>query len=234
MVLPPSPGYYHTISIKRGGMDLNSENTKWRQDFFDKVEQIRLKDPLSYLLGAQKEGEPFVFTYADAVKLAGHSCPAVSGAYKLTLKALKALYGKELPVRGEIRVVIKGSPTQLAYGPQAQVISLITGASGITGFKGLGGKYSRFNKLVFDEKDFQFGTFIFQREDTGKTVKVVYDPGVLPHDPLMNELSPKVIGGAATAEEKEKFIELWQGKVKKILLEDEKYPGLFEIEEIGG
>ena len=37
-------------------------------------------------------------------KLAGHSCPAVSGAYKVTEKALKALYGSETPMRGGISV----------------------------------------------------------------------------------------------------------------------------------
>ena len=211
-----------------------NDETKWKQKFFDKVEKIRLKDPLSYVLGSQAEGEPFVFTYKDAVKLAGHSCPAVSGAYKLTIKALKALYNDETPVRGEISVLIKGDPTQLAYGPQAQVISMITGASGITGFKGLGGKFSRFNKLIFDSKDFQFSTFIFQRNDTEKTVKVVYNPSVLPHPDALNELSQKAIQGVATKKEMEEFQSLWQGKVKKILLEDDSYPGLFEIEELKG
>jgi hypothetical protein len=70
---------------------------------------------LSYALGSQKQGSPFVFNYTDAVKLAGHSCPAVSGAFKLTQKALKALYGEETPVRGGVRVLIKGGPEHNAY-----------------------------------------------------------------------------------------------------------------------
>ena len=166
--------------------------------FFRQGRANKAQRPSLYVLGSQTEGEPFVFTYKDAVKLAGHSCPAVSGAYKLTIKALRALYNDETPVRGEISVLVKGDPTQLAYGPQAQVISLITGASGITGFKGLGGKFSRFNKLLFDSKDFQFSTFIFQRNDTKKTVKVVYNPSVLPHPEALNELSQKAIQGVAT------------------------------------
>jgi hypothetical protein len=40
--------------------------------------------------------------------------------------------------------------------------------------------------------------------------------------------------GTAREEEKERFMALWQGKVKKILLEDELYPGLFEVEELRG
>ncbi len=210
------------------------EETRWKHSFYEEVESIKLKDPLAYILGALDEGEPFVFTYGDAVKLAGHSCPAIAGAYKLTAKALKFLYGEELPVRGEIRVLIKGDPTQLSYGPQSQVISLITGASGVTGFKGLGGRYSRFNKLVFDSKDFQYSTFIFQREDTERAVKVVYNPSAIEQPRELNELAPRVLGQLATEQEKERFIELWQERIRKILLEDENYPGLFELEELKG
>ncbi len=209
-----------------------TNSTKWNIPFLDEIETISLTDPLSYVLGSQVEDNPFVFSYSDAVKLAGHSCPAVSGAFKMTAIALKTLYNEETPVRGNIKVLIKGAPDQLAYGPQAQVIMLITGASPETGFKGLGGKYSRLNKLVFDREDFQFSTFIFQRDDTGKTVKIVYNPSVLGEDPRMSELTPKVIQGVATANEKTLFTELWQGKIKKILLESDKHPGLFEVEEL--
>ncbi|MEK6790293.1 MAG: hypothetical protein AABY45_01170 [Deltaproteobacteria bacterium] len=209
-------------------------DTVWKQGFFALVEPIRLKDPLAYILGAQDEGEEFVFHYADAVKLAGHSCAAVSGAYKLTAKALKALYGKQTPVRGDIRVLIKGGPADLAYGPQAQVISMITGASGATGFKGLGGAYARCNKLAFDAKDTQFNQFIFQREDTGKAVRLTYNPQVLPQDGRMGEIMPLVLRGMAQKEEKELFFSLWQGNVRRILLEDDNYPGLFKVEELQG
>ncbi|MFQ5736188.1 MAG: hypothetical protein ACE5GY_04915 [Thermodesulfobacteriota bacterium] len=210
------------------------DKTVWRQDFFEEVEPIRLMEPLAQILGAQKEGEPFVFNYTDAVLVAGHSCPAVSGAYRLTQKALKALYGDELPVRGQIRVLIKGGPEDLAYGPQAHVISLITGAAGVTGFKGLGGRYGRNNRLFFDSKNPEFNTFIFQREDTGKTVKISYNPQAISGDPRMNELVPKVLSGTASVEEKELFISLWQGNVRKILIESDNYPGLFEMEELEG
>lgn len=207
--------------------------SRWKQDFFDEVEEIRLKDPLAYVLGAMDEGEVMVFRYADAVKMAGHSCAAVSGAYKITAKALKELYGDETPVRGCIRATIKGEPTDLAYGPMSQVISLITGAAPETGFKGLGGGlYGRCNLLTFDEDNFEFNTFIFERTDTGKKVKVVYNPQALPENPRMGEVAGPTISGTATEDEREEFFSLWQGKVRKILLEDEKYPGLFEITEL--
>ena len=211
---------------------MSGKITNWKQDFFDKVEPILLKEPLAYVLGAQNSDEPFIFHYTDAVQLAGHSCPAVSGAYKITLLALKALYGKELPVRGEIKILVKGGPSDLAYGPQAQVMSYITGASGVTGFKGLGGRFSRCNKLFFDSKDPQFNQFIFQREDNLKAVRVTYDPQSLPGDARMGELISLVLRGMATTEQAELFFSLWQGNVKRILLEDKNYPDLFKVEEL--
>jgi formylmethanofuran dehydrogenase subunit E len=85
---------------------------------------------------------------------------------------------------------------------------------------------------VFDRGDFQFNTFIFERQDTGNAVKVVYNPDKVPLGPEVERLRPRVLEGTASEEERERFIALWQGKVKKILLEDESYPGLFEVEEL--
>src|SRR4030067_1571909 len=134
------------------------KTTVWRQEFFEEVEPIRLKEPLAHVLGAQAEDDLFVINYTDAVLVAGHSCPAVSGAYKVTQKALKALYGDDVPVRGQVRVLIKGGPGDLAYGPQSHVISLITGAAGETGFKGRGGRDGRNKKLFFDSQRQQINT----------------------------------------------------------------------------
>lgn len=206
--------------------------SRWKQNFFNEVEEIRVKDPLSYILGAMDDGEEMVFTYVDAVKMAGHSCAAVSGAYKVTLEALKRLYGDDTPVRGDVKVTIKGKPTDLAYGPMSQVISLITGAASETGFHGLGGRYGRYNLLSFDEDNFEFNTFIFERSDTGKKVKVVYNPQALPENPRMGEVASATMSGSATEAEREEFFSLWQGKVKKILLESDDYPGLLEITEL--
>lgn len=129
--------------------------TKWKQHFYEDVEPIKLKDPLAILLGAIDDAEEFVFTYTDAIKLAGHSCPAISGAYKITQKALKALYQDETPKRGEISISILGSVGHGANGPISQVIGLITGSAPNTGFAGLGGSFVRKNKLIFDENNEQ-------------------------------------------------------------------------------
>lgn len=208
---------------------MSEGQSQWKQDFYNAAPEIRLKDPLSHFLGAMDIDQELVFHFADAVKLAGHACPSVAGAYMVTAKALKALYPDQTPVRGDIKVTIKGKPDDLAYGPISQVIALITGAAPETGFKGLGGRFVRQNKLVFDREDFAFNTFIFERTDTGKTVKLIFNPQALPGNPRIGELMALMLSNKATDQQKEEFIGLWQSNVKKILLESDSYPGLFEI-----
>lgn len=205
--------------------------TKWKQPFYDDVEPIRLKDPLAVFLGAIDEGEEFVFTYTDAVKLAGHSCPAVSGAYKITQKALRALYGDEIPIRGEISVRVLGTVGHGANGPISQVISLITGAAPETGFSGLGERFVRKDKLIFDEKNEEPNAFVFTRDDNKKSVKVTYRPQVIPQSEEMHTLFTKCIVETANAKQKERFRELWQKRVKAVLFEEAQ--GLFSVEEAG-
>ena len=204
--------------------------TKWKQLFYDEVEPIKLKDPLAVFLGAIDEQEEFIFTYEDAVKLAGHSCPAVSGAYKVTEKALKALYGSETPMRGGISVRVLGSIDNGANGPISQVISLITGAAPETGFAGLGNSFVRKNKLIFDEQNEEANAFVFTRDDNGKSVKVTYHPENVPAKEEMHPLFTKCVVGTASKKQQEDFKKLWQERVKIVLFEEAK--GLFSVEKL--
>lgn len=204
--------------------------TRWKQQFYDEVEPIKLGEPLAEFLGAIDEGEEFIFTYQDAVKLAGHSCPAVSGAYKITQKALKALYKNEIPVRGEISVRVLGSVDNGANGPISQVISLITGAAPQTGFAGLGERFGRKDKLIFDEKDEEPNAFVFTRDDNKKSVKVTYHPEKLAQNENTHTLFTKCIVGTASKEQEEEFKKIWQARVKAVLFEEVK--DLFKVKEL--
>ncbi len=203
---------------------------RWKESFYADIEPIRLKEPLAEFLGAVGEGNEFVYTYQDAVKLAGHSCPAVSGAYKITQKALQELYGDKLPVRGEISVRVLGSVDNGAIGPMAQVISLITGAAPETGFAGLGQRFSRRNKLVFDSENEEPGTFVFTRDDNQKSVKVSYHPENIPAVDRMSDLLTKCIVGTATEKQQEEFKKMWQERVRIVLFEEAK--GLFRVKKL--
>ena len=194
--------------------------------FYDKVEKIKLYDPLADTLGSFKDGIIKV-KYIHVVKFAGHSCPTVAGAYLCTLKGLEALYGDEMPVRGEIKVSFKETVEEGVTGVISNVISNITGATDKSGFKGLGGKFARHSLMHFGE-DID-SSVKFERIDTGEKVTVYYDPSPVPGDPKMQELMQKVLSSSATKEEKKEFGKLWQKRVKKILLNYDEYPGLIKV-----
>jgi len=111
-------------------------------DFFAAVPRIRLRDPLADFLGAAAGGI-LEYCYVDAVRLAGHSCPTVASAYWLTRQALRALYGDDLPERGAVRVELAADIADGVAGVVANVASLLTGAAGMGGFKGLGERFDR-------------------------------------------------------------------------------------------
>ena len=110
-------------------------------DFFDQAPHIALRDPLSAFLGAFPDGV-VEYGYLDAVKLAGHSCPTVAGAYLMTAKALVALYGDALPERGAIRAEFRDDAAHGVTGVIAGIVSLITGARQDDGFKGIAGRFA--------------------------------------------------------------------------------------------
>ncbi len=208
--------------------------TKFNKDFFDQVEPIKMKDPLAVALGAMDKDEPFIYRYEDAVKTAGHSCPAVSGAYRLTQTALKHLYGDEIPSRGDIKVTFRGGIEYKVNGPISQVVTLITGAAGESGFHGLGGgRFNRNNLLTFDaNSEAPAGAIcsaVFDRIDNGKSVEVSYNNSMLPGNPKMGELMPLAVSGTGTDEEINEFGVLWHDRVKMVLLGD--YEGMFVIKE---
>ena len=211
------------------------EQTKFNKYFFDTVEPIKIKDPLAIALGAMDKNEAFVFTYTDAIKLAGHSCPAVSGAFKLTQLALKSLYSNEIPIRGQIKVTFKGGVDYKVNGPISQVVTSITGAAGETGFRGLGGgRYNRQNLLSFDETkeadEDAVCTVIFERIDTKKKIEISYNNSMLPANPKMGDLMPLAVTGKGTDAEIKEFGELWHDRIKTVLMNPLR--GMFVIKEL--
>ncbi len=153
------------------------------RDFLKEVRPIQFKEPLAETLGVFKEeGATLEYTFIDVVKLAGHACPTIAGAYLACQKALETLYPDEIPVRGEISVTVYGEPDEGTYGVMAQVFSFLTGAAPDTGFRGLGHKFKRKDLLKFipDKIDSQAMCFEFKRLDNDKTVLVKFYPQEIP------------------------------------------------------
>lgn len=183
--------------------------------FFADVPTIVMRDPLAELLGAVPPGTPIEYTFAETVKAAGHVCPTVAGAWLVTRAALAALYGDEVPVRGEIEVACLGAPEQFGYGPMAQVITNLTGAAPETGFRGLAGRYRRAGLLTFHPETPALSTFVFRRTDTGAAVRVAYQPESILPDPGLRQAMAGALSGDHTASGE--FRRLWLDRVERIL-----------------
>jgi hypothetical protein len=179
--------------------------------FFDIIESITLYDDLSQFLGVNRDGQVEI-TYLDIVKTAGHSCATVAGAYLVALKGLKALYGEELPKRGEIKVELKRAPREENAGVVASVLSNITGATLDFGFGGIPtGEYKRRDLLHFSA-DIEADVAL-TRLDTGKKIFITYKPQevVNPMAILKSAIKPD-----ATPEDKASFPVRFQAMVKTV------------------
>ncbi len=198
-------------------------------EFFDAVPRLRMHDPLAQFLGAAEDGV-IEYGYGDAVKLAGHSCPTVASAYGLTRHALRALYGSDLPQRGAIRVEFREDRSAGVVGVIANVISLLTGAAGDTGFKGLGGRFDRRNLLVFNA-DVPL-EIRFTRMDTGARVNAAAHVRLVPGDPAMPALLQRCLTGQAGPEEALRFGAMWQERVRRVLIEHGEDPAVFVVRAV--
>lgn len=198
-------------------------------DFFDTIPRLQMHDPLADFLGAA-EGGCIEYAYLDAVKLAGHSCPTVASAYWLTCLALRALYGATLPERGGVQVTFRDSRVSGVTGVIAKVVSLLTGATTDTGFKGLAGRFDRRDLLAFDAE--QPLDIRFTRKDSGAAVDAMARLRDVPADPQMAPLMQRCLAGDASADEARRFRVLWQDRVRRVLLEHATDPDIFVIRHV--
>ncbi|HEU0188859.1 MAG TPA: hypothetical protein VFQ97_02570 [Gallionella sp.] len=195
-------------------------------DFFDAVPKIDLYDPLAEFLGAAENGI-LQYGYVDAIKLAGHSCPTVASAYWSTCKALAFLYPDTLPVRGEIKVEFSNDITTGVTGVIANVVSMLTGAMSENGFKGIGGHFDRREHLFFAAGI--PGEMRFTRLDTNQSVLVESNLQHVPSSPRVSGLIASCIRNTASREEVAEFRQLWQERVRRILLEHRDDPAVFVL-----
>jgi hypothetical protein len=197
-----------------------------RPNFYDAVPRLTMVDPLCAFLGAAEAGV-LEYGYADAVKLAGHSCPTVAGAYLMTMKALRYLYGSDLPVRGAIEVHVRQAADEGVAVVMASIATLLTGATRETGFKGIGGRFDRRHLLAFGTDI--AGALAFRRRDTRAGVQAALDTSAVPPDPELRDLLPRCLAGAADAVETDRFRRLWQDRVRRMLLDHADDPRLVRL-----
>ncbi|OYT11083.1 MAG: hypothetical protein B6I18_05755 [Bacteroidetes bacterium 4572_112] len=198
-------------------------------EFYNQVKAIKLYDPLSEFLGSFEDGI-IEFNYLNIVQAAGHSCPTVAGAYLITYKALEALYPNEIAERGNIRVEFRENIEEGVAGVIANVISNITGATRITGFKGIAGKFVRHSLMDFGANINSSARFT--RKDTNKSVEVYYNPSSVGGSPMMQPLMQKIMSGMASKEEKVEFGNMWQARVKAIIIDNCDNEAVIKVVEL--
>ena len=196
--------------------------------FFDDVPAIELRDALAETLGAVADGV-IEYRYLDAVKLAGHSCPTVAGAWLMTRAALARLYPGQMPQRGELRVELRDAQDSGVTGVIASVVGLVTGAAGPGGFHGLGGHHVRRGLLEFGRT--MHGQIRVTRLDSGRSVEVSHHPEVVARPAGLGPLLQAAMAPGADPGARQAFAAVWQQWVRTLLIEHADDPLLIVVQE---
>lgn len=209
----PSPLQHQHGAAERGGVKLPAMKTP---AFFEAVPAIVVIDPLAEALGAAENGV-IEYHYRDAVKLAGHSCPTVAGAWLMTRTALAHLYPDGVPQRGGMRVELRQAVDEGVAGVMASVAGLVTGAATEGGFQGLAGRFGRQGLLRFGVR--MRGEIRFVRLDSGRSVEVAHQPQVVPRPAGLADLMRDALAPQADSARRRAFAEAWQAWVQTILID---------------
>jgi hypothetical protein len=151
----------------------------------------------------------------------------VASAYWLTLRALRLLYPDTLPERGGVRVEFRDDASDGTTGVVASVVQMLTGAAGRSGFKGLGGRYRRIGLMRFSP-DLPLA-IRFIRLDNRHAVDAWADLNLVPQDAALPGLLERRARGRLTADESLRLGQLWQARVKQLLLDLAFDDGVFVL-----
>ncbi|MGP1664768.1 MAG: FmdE family protein [Rhodanobacter sp.] len=195
--------------------------------FYDEAPRISVHDPLAAFLGAASDGL-LEYSYLDAVRLAGHSCPTVAGAYLMARTALRALYPEQPAERGGVSIRMPAAEDEGVTGVIAQVLTLVTGAAAGNGFHGIGGHFVRESLLSYSAST-GAGAIQFSRRDNGTAVAVELDLSNVPPPPNLRQLMSAAINPAATVEQRASFANAWQARVQCLLLEHADDPQVLQL-----
>lgn len=196
--------------------------------FFNQAPSIVMYDALAQTLGAA-QGGLIEYRYLDAVKLAGHSCPTVAGAWLMTRTALARLYPEQPPRRGEVLVAMREPQDAGVVGVIASVAGLVTGAAGSGGFQGLAGRFTRRDLLTYNVP--MRGEMRFTRLDNGQSIGVSHHPEEAPRPAELRMQMQAALAPHADSAELDAFAKTWQGWVRTMLIDHADDPALITIED---
>jgi len=113
----------------------------------------------------------------------------------------------------------------------AAVVTLVTGATEDSGFRGIGGHFNRRDRLFFGQ-NLAAGEIRFTRRDSGAAVEVAARLDTVGGDPRIGQLLPRCLAGAATAADAALFRELWQARVRRLLLDHADDPAVIVVRSL--
>lgn len=199
-------------------------------DFYELAPVVRTRDPFAATLGAARDGM-LEYHYLDAVRLAGHSCPTVAGAFLIGRAAMNTLYPDEPAERGAIAVHMPAPEYEGTTGVMAQVLTLLTGAAANNGFHGIQGHFRRMGLLSFaDHREGE--AILFKRLDTGASVAVDLDVSWVPGDPDQSGRLMAILQNRADEALRKTFADAWQDRVRRLLLEFADDPRVIRVTPI--
>lgn len=195
--------------------------------FYAQAPRMQLHDALAELLGAAPGGL-IEYGYADVVRLAGHSCPTVAGAWLMACAALRALYPDSVAERGGIEVTMHAAEDEGTTGVIAQVFTLLTGAAANNGFHGIGGRFRRRGLLHYAPGQ-RSSIAAFRRRDSGAQVEVWFDMSSMPAMPGMRGCMARALAADADATDRASFAAMWSERVKRLLLDHADDPNVIRV-----
>ncbi|MBN2847404.1 MAG: TraR/DksA C4-type zinc finger protein [Coriobacteriia bacterium] len=131
--------------------------------------------------------------YREAVDFHGHLCPGLTIGYRAALIALERL--------------------GVQRGTDEELVGIVeTDACGVDAFQYLTGCTLGKGNLIY--RDYGKQAFTLVRRADGRGVRVSMRPGVLEPDLERTALKARVMSGAASDDERERF---WQGHVERAL-----------------
>ena len=157
-----------TVSFVLGAVPVQAKpSPTWVRPVFLKAGTIRVKDPMLVMAGLARDGDNVIgLSLVDVAKYTGHVCPGIASGFLITKAALKKLYPRGLPVRGQIKVTAS-KPNDIL-----DVASYITGARAFYGREEINRNDLKVDPSLSHKKG--QCVLVFERKDNHKRVKVVF------------------------------------------------------------
>ncbi len=148
----------------------------------------------------------------------------------LTWLAMHELFPDRLPQRGGVKVEFRDEARVGSTGVVANVVQMLTGAAGSTGFKGIGGRFGRAGLIRFKpDLPRQLRSTRLENEEA---VDAEADLSFLPHGEAMEGLIQRCVRKTADEEDIARLGRMWQERVRCLLIDCANDPGVFTVRRV--